>query len=134
MFLSLEQPIVIALVTIIALQYTFATLCLMKLARLDLPRKKYVLWNLFILLVFFIGGIVFLVYYFKVRDTLRIPEFVPTEKDDAENANGDAADDDTSGVEDEIFEHTEALDNLLDTDRGESDDKPADSGDGEGGI
>ncbi|MCH5350731.1 MAG: hypothetical protein J1F39_02025 [Clostridiales bacterium] len=90
MFLSLSQPVIITLVVVIAAQYGFATFCLMKLATIDLPRKNYALWNVFIILVFFIGGIVFLIYYSKVKESLRIPPYVPTGESeggaDAENA------------------------------------------------
>lgn len=80
MFLSALQGYIVAIIVcIVVLQYAFALFCLLKLAYLDLPKKYYVLWNLFVLLIFFIGGAVFLVYYFK-HPELRIP------KDPAENA------------------------------------------------
>lgn len=66
MFLSaLQTYVTIILIAVIILQYAFATFCLLKLAYLDIDKKQYILWNLFILIVFFIGGTVFLVYYFK---------------------------------------------------------------------
>lgn len=133
MLLSLETPVVISLVALIAVQYAFATFCLMKLARLDLPRKNYVLWNLFILLVFIIGGTVFLIYYFKVKDKLTVPEYVPSEKDKQENENAVGADGEEQGAEKEaigfedIFEQ-EVSDNSVDTPepKAEESDPPAD--------
>ncbi len=100
MFLSLEQPIVISLIAVIAVQYAFATFCLMKLATLDLSRKNYILWNVFILLVFFVGDIAFLIYYFKAGKSKRIPDFVPT-SDVAEqkpDPDGEETIDDGDGV------------------------------------
>lgn len=61
------------------MQYAFALFCLFKLAYLDVSKKEYALWNLFILLVFFVGGIAFLIYYFKVKDVKRIPPYNPAE-------------------------------------------------------
>ncbi|MCH5165979.1 MAG: hypothetical protein J1G01_06225 [Clostridiales bacterium] len=66
MFLSAVQTYVIAIiVSIVVLQYAFALFCLLKLAYFDISRNEYILWNVFILIVFFIGGGVFLFYYFK---------------------------------------------------------------------
>ena len=80
MFLSALQGYIVAIIVcIVVLQYAFALFCLLKLAYLDLAKKNYILWNLFILLIFFIGGAVFLVYYYK-HPELRIPT------DPAENA------------------------------------------------
>ena len=93
MFISaLQTPVVVAIIIVIAVQYAFALFCLLKLAYLDITKREYVLWNLFILLVFFIGGIAFLVYYYKVGKDKRIPPYVP-ESDkagaDAESAQGE---------------------------------------------
>lgn len=63
---------VFIIIAVVLLQYAFAIFCLLKLAYLDLAKKNYILWNLFILIVFFIGGAVFLVYYFK-HPELKIP-------------------------------------------------------------
>ena len=71
---------VIIIIVIVAVQYALALFCLLKLAYLDIPKKQYVLWNLLILLVFFIGAAVFLVYYSKVKDTKRIPPYVEEQK------------------------------------------------------
>lgn len=74
MFLSALQPYaVIIIIAVVLLQYAFAVFCLLKLAYMDLTKDRYILWNLFILIVFFIGGAVFLVYY-KKHPELRIPK------------------------------------------------------------
>ena len=90
MFLcALQTSAVIAIIAVIAVQYAFALFCLLKLAYLDITKKEYVLWNLFILIVFFIGGIAFLIYYFKVKDKKAIKPVTdqkPEEIADAENA------------------------------------------------
>lgn len=66
MFLNALQPYIIGtIVAVVLVQYAFALFCLLKLAYFDVSKKQYILWNLFILIVFFIGGAVFLVYYFK---------------------------------------------------------------------
>lgn len=84
---------VVIIIAVIAVQYAFALFCLLKLAYLDISKKEYTLWNLFILLVFFIGGAVFLVYWFKVKDTKRIPPFTPEIKEEAvEKANEEKSD------------------------------------------
>ena len=93
MFISaLQTPVVVAIIIVIAVQYAFALFCLLKLAYLDITKREYVLWNLFILLVFFIGGIAFLVYYYKVGKDKRIPPYVPESDkagEDAESAQGE---------------------------------------------
>lgn len=69
MLLNGLQPHVVGiLIAVVVLQYAFAIFCLMKLAYLDVTKKEYVLWNLLILLVFFIGGGAFLVYHHKVKE------------------------------------------------------------------
>ncbi len=75
MFLSLEFPIVISIIAVIVVQYGFAVFCLVKLAYIDLPRKTYILWNVFILLAFFVGGIVFLIYYARVGKHKKISPY-----------------------------------------------------------
>ncbi|MBD5132483.1 MAG: hypothetical protein HDT28_07865 [Clostridiales bacterium] len=65
MFLSLQTYIVGIIIGVVVLQYAFALFCLMKLAYFDLERYQYILWNLLILIVFFIGGISFLIYCAK---------------------------------------------------------------------
>lgn len=79
MFFGALQPFVAAIIiAVIAVQYAFALFCLLKLAYLDISKKEYVLWNLFILIVFFVGGIAFLVYYYKVKDEKRVVPTVDT--------------------------------------------------------
>ena len=92
MFLSslgLPTYAVVIIIAVVAVQYAFALFCLLKLAFLDITKKEYVLWNLLILLVFFIGGIAFLIYYFKVKDTKRIEPYKP-EPPKAEEQSGQA--------------------------------------------
>ncbi|MDE7464082.1 MAG: hypothetical protein K2M48_03540, partial [Clostridiales bacterium] len=62
---ALEPYAVVIIIVVVALQYAFALFCLLKLAYLDISKREYALWNLLILLVFFIGDIAFLIYYFK---------------------------------------------------------------------
>lgn len=79
MFLSAIQPYVVAIIIVlIVLQYAFALFCLLKLAYFDVSRRDYILWNLFILIGIFVGGIAFLAYYYKHPEKL-IPK-TPTEK------------------------------------------------------
>lgn len=93
MFLCAVQPYIVAvIIAVIVAQYAFALFCLLKLAYLDLGKKQYVLWNLFILLIFFIGGAAFLVYYYKHPD-LRIQK---TERDLPSQDNADERKDDRS--------------------------------------
>lgn len=47
---------------IIAAQYVLAVIGLIVLSKRDTSTKAYVLWNIFILLVFFLGSIAFLIY------------------------------------------------------------------------
>lgn len=85
MFLSVAQAyILIPVIAVVVLQYAFALFCLTRLAYLDISKKNYILWNVFILVVFFIGGIVFLIYYYKHPDKL-IPK-TPEEKENSQNA------------------------------------------------
>lgn len=66
MFLSALQPyVVLIIIAGVLLQYAFAVFCLLKLAYIDVDKNQYILWNLLILIVFYIGGAVFLVYYYK---------------------------------------------------------------------
>lgn len=88
------------IIAIVAVQYGIALFCLLKLAYLDLTKKEYVLWNLFILLVFFIGDIAFLIYYSKVKDTKRIPPYVPSEDNPSDEATAAEATEETPAEED----------------------------------
>ena len=47
---------------IVLVQYISATFALVRLARARLSTPKYVAWNLFILIVFFVGSIAFFIY------------------------------------------------------------------------
>lgn len=96
---TLPTYAVVIIIAVIAVQYAFALFCLLKLAYLDISKKEYVLWNLFILLVFFIGGAVFLVYWFKVKDTKRIPPFTPEVKE--ETTSEDVIENTSASTEDE---------------------------------
>lgn len=107
---TLPTYAVIIIIAVVAVQYGFALFCLLKLAYLDISKKEYVLWNLFILLIFFIGGIVFLVYWFKVKDTKRIPPYTPS----SEQAEGNA----------EANGEAEKSEEKCDEEKKEADDKP----------
>ena len=123
MFLnSVQAYIILPIIAVVVLQYAFALFCLMKLAYLDISRKNYILWNVFILLVFFIGGAVFLVYYYKHPEKLipKTPENASERQtentDNAENsveadtADGDenaVADNDESAVENDKTENSD---------------------------
>lgn len=120
MFLSLEFPIVISLIAVIVVQYGFAVFCLVKLAYLDLPRKTYILWNVFILLAFFVGGIVFLIYYARGGKDKRIEmnasqviETDETADDTAETVESAESDGDNVGAE-EPATHEEDTENNSD--------------------
>lgn len=83
MFLSVLQPyVVFILIAAVLVQYAFAVFCLLKLAFMDITKNKYILWNLFILFVVYIGGAVFLVYYYK-HPELRIQK-TPDEPEKAQ--------------------------------------------------
>lgn len=121
MFLSALQPYVVGIIiAIVAVQYAIATFCLLKLAYLDISKREYVLWNLFILLVFFVGDAVFLAYYFRVKDTKKIPPYTPEVSGDAasdttENkADGDAPTD-GSDTQDDVSAETPDDDKVKDT-------------------
>ena len=89
--LGLPTYAVVIIIAVVAVQYAFALFCLLKLAFLDITKREYVLWNLLILLVFFIGGIAFLIYYYKVKDTKRIEPYKP-EPPKAEEPSGEETD------------------------------------------
>ena len=82
MFLSAVQPYIVTIVIAgVVLQFAFALFCLLKLAYLDIDKKRYILWNVCILLVVFIGSAIFLVYYYK-HPQLKLTD-APTEKTEA---------------------------------------------------
>lgn len=88
---------VVIIIAVVAVQYAFALFCLLKLAFLDVTKKEYVLWNLFILLVFFIGGIAFLIYYNKVKETKRIKPYKPEPPAEEHNADTEGPRAETTG-------------------------------------
>lgn len=51
-------------------QYALALFSLTRLAYCNISIKKYVMWNLLCLLVFFIGSTVFLIYYYTHKTQL----------------------------------------------------------------
>lgn len=117
MFLSALQPyVVFILIAAVLIQYGFAVFCLLKLAFMDITKNKYILWNLLILFAFYVGGAVFLVYYYK-HPELRIkktPEQVdgeqteqteqteqaePTKEQSAEQPNPESAESDDDNTD-----------------------------------
>ena len=62
------------LAPIIIVQYGLSLFCLLKLVFLDQPIKKFVIWNVFILLVVGVGVATFLVCYFGFRDKVFPPK------------------------------------------------------------
>lgn len=110
LFLSLSTPIVITIVAIVAVQYAFATFCLLKLAYLDISKREYTLWNLFILLIFFIGGTAFLVYYHKVKDEKRIPPMPDVQSVDNAQTATDGNGAEGKEVNDDKADNAEAID------------------------
>lgn len=98
---SLGWQVVIPIVVCVIVQMPIAMFCLYKLARVDQPLSHYILWNIFIIVVFFIGDAVFLIYYYKSKN-IKIIDMTPiasanfdaesaTERQlDAERENGEA--------------------------------------------
>lgn len=108
-FLCLETPAVISIIAVVLVQYALATFCLLKLAFLDISKKEYVLWNLFILLIFFIGDIAFLIYWSKVKDKKRIPPMPPApETDVAPETDGGSAPEQIAEQERQASEQAQA--------------------------
>ncbi len=103
---ALPTYAVVIIIVVIAVQYAYALFCLLKLAYLDISKKEYVLWNLFILIVFFIGGTVFLIYWSKVKDEKRIPPYTPDKTDEPKSSDDAAQDPDTENL-DESGENSE---------------------------
>lgn len=98
MFLSAIQGYIVAtIISVVVLQYAFALFCLLKLAYMDISKRDYILWNVLILLVFFIGGAVFLVYYFKhpEKHVAKEPAIPADPQDTDENKDDGIADDNT---------------------------------------
>lgn len=110
MFLSaLQGYVVFIIIAVVMLQYAFAVFCLLKLAYMDIPKNRYILWNLFILIAFFIGGIVFLVYYSK-HPELRIPkDGLPEQTEQADSSKEEKTE--SSENAEETTDSTESSDN-----------------------
>lgn len=70
MFISttVGWQIILPIVICVIVQVPLALFCLYRLARLNIPIWEYLLWNVLIIIVFFIGDAIFLVYYAKVKD------------------------------------------------------------------
>ncbi len=66
MFYSAD-PLLIALIPAVLAQYIITLFCLVKLLNLGVKRKKFWIWNFFILLVPFIGIGAFLVCYYAFK-------------------------------------------------------------------
>ena len=98
MFLSAIQGYIVAtVISVVVLQYAFALFCLLKLAYMDISKRDYILWNVLILLVFFIGGAVFLVYYFKHPEKHVAKEpAIPTGPQDADENKDDGMTDENT--------------------------------------
>lgn len=100
MFLSaLQAYVVFIIIAVVLVQYAFAVFCLLKLAYMDISRNRYILWNVFILIVFFIGCAVFLVYYGRHPELRISKEVVPpeqTENVEQEKEQSAVVEDDTS--------------------------------------
>ena len=72
-FLFSVRPLVVLLPLVVA-QYVLAIFALTRLAMCRLPAKKYVVWNIAIVLAFFVGSIVFLCYYYGKRRAQALAE------------------------------------------------------------
>ena len=125
MFLSALQPyVVVIIIAIVAVQYAIALFCLLKLAYLDISKREYVLWNLFILIVVFVGDIAFLIYYYKVGKNKRIPPYVPpVESDEVKNEDKEEPKSEEETPEPEA--NAEQLEGAQETQEQASDETPA---------
>lgn len=94
-FLFSVRPLVVLLPLVVA-QYVLAIFALTRLAMCRLPAKKYVVWNIAIVLAFFVGSIVFLCYYYGKRRAQALAEDAAEEAARRDNAAaaGDGADGD----------------------------------------
>ena len=79
------------LIPAVLIEYGCAPFCLIKLVFLDLPKKRFWLWNFFILLVVGIGFITFLVCYYGFRDKVFPKAAREVTSDPAEKAASDPA-------------------------------------------
>lgn len=105
MFLSALQPyVVFILIAAVLVQYAFAVFCLLKLAFMDITKNKYIIWNLIILFAVYIGGAVFLVYYYKhpelrIQKTSDQPEKAQEQEPVEQNAQAPADQPETAKAE-----------------------------------
>lgn len=92
-FLFSVRPLVVLLPLVVA-QYVLAIFALTRLAMCRLPAKKYVVWNIAIVLALFVGSIVFLCYYYGKRRAQALAEEAAEEAARRDNAAaaGDGAD------------------------------------------
>lgn len=84
-FLFSVRPLVVLLPLVVA-QYVLAIFALTRLAMCRLPAKKYVVWNIAIVLAFFVGSIVFLCYYYGKRRAQALAEDAAEEAARRDNA------------------------------------------------
>lgn len=145
MFLSLQKSIEITLIVLVTVQYALALFCLLKLAYFDVTKREYVLWNLFIMLVFFVGSAVFLIYYYMHPDKRigKAPEAQrtsnaqdePQKETEDKSADGEQPDADgkevnapsaPDGEKSDKESRAEVSEDQADTEK--SDDTPADGG------
>lgn len=61
------NPIVGIILPLLLVQYVLAIFTLTRLALARLPMRYYVVWNIVVLLVVYVGSIAFLIYYYAHR-------------------------------------------------------------------
>ncbi|MCM1367680.1 MAG: hypothetical protein NC184_02570 [Roseburia sp.] len=131
MFLSLQKSIEITLIALVAVQYAIALFCLLKLAYFDVSKREYVLWNLLIMLVFFIGSGVFLVYYYmhpdkhigKAPEKTGVDGQAPTEE---EKPNGEETEPEANDASADIADGADKAEEKPDADIDKQSDAEAD--------
>lgn len=90
------NPLLIAIIPAFIFQYIAAIFCLLKLLKLDPPKKKFAAWNFFILLIVYIGFITFLIcYYFFKNKVFCDSAFLKEQVNEKERAEKDSADTET---------------------------------------
>ena len=94
-FLLSVRPLAVLLPLVVA-QYALAVFALTRLALCRLPAKKYIVWNIAVVLAFFVGPIVFLCYYYGRRRAQALAE---EEKEEAARRTDGAADGSADGAE-----------------------------------
>lgn len=83
--ISSVGTVLFIILPIVLAQYIYATFALVRLARARLSALSYTLWNLFIVLVFFIGSTAFLIYDAK-KKKISVRDKSPDESENEENA------------------------------------------------